>query len=265
MSDNLTPVEEWASLSREEKIARINALLEEQQKENDKNIPREFVYTDDDSEVKLRRVEITTSSMVRNYGLAARMDDEAVQNNFICMHCASPFIQVRQSTGRLLITHPVPDDWPHKPGNECEVMPWWTAQEAMIEIGKMVRYVHTKPVIMSESVEPDYTDHHPDEHLTHVLQPLLTPHLEALASVIHLTEALGPMQQWSFMIADDCGFEGEIVVRVKTMGECTLGRGSGSPSSPESADSSTPKGDGVIPFGDADVVPTAGTSEQTSE
>lgn len=144
-----------------------------------------------------------------------------------CMHCGRSLTTTTYQ-GVMTITHPVwndPHTGDHNPSNQLMLVPadYDSPQEMGLAIGKWIRYIHPPdqpPLQIFAPSEPAYTDAKPDPHLLETLKPLLGPHLEAIGVVLHITEIIGPMQQWTVTSEEDCGFEVEMTFRVTKTGGC---------------------------------------------
>jgi hypothetical protein len=163
--------------------------------------------------------------------------DEQVHSNLICMHCAQPLEQQRV-LDVLEVSHPpIVDNAVTENPWTCYITPGLTAQEALVEIGKMVRLVHefdtpeghtTITPNMSDMPgnmralpgpkSPSYTDIHPTNHQSWALRQILAPHIESIGALLHLIPILQEMQQWTFSVSDDCGLDASIILRVTQRG-----------------------------------------------
>jgi hypothetical protein len=163
--------------------------------------------------------------------------DDKVQSNLVCMHCAQPLEQER--VGAILeVSHPpIIDNAVTENPWVCYITPGLTAQEALIEIGKMVRLVHEFDDSKGHTTitpnmfdmpgnmwalpgpkSPSYTDIHPTNHQSWALRQILAPHIEAIGTLLHLIPILQEMQQWTFSVSDDCGLDASIVLRLTKKG-----------------------------------------------
>jgi hypothetical protein len=49
---------------------------------------------------------------------------------------------------------------------------------------------------------------------------LIDDHVERLAALLHYTDAVPAGRQWTVPISLDCGFDGDLVIRVRDAGGC---------------------------------------------
>jgi hypothetical protein len=64
---------------------------------------------------------------------------------------------------------------------------------------------------------------------------LIDDHVERLAALLHYTDAVPAGRQWTVPIGLDCGFDGDLVIRIRDAGDCeraasaslAVGRGGG--------------------------------------
>jgi hypothetical protein len=52
------------------------------------------------------------------------------------------------------------------------------------------------------------------------IHALLSEHISRIASLIHYTGVVPPGRQWAIPMGLDCGFDGELVIRVRNPGTC---------------------------------------------
>lgn len=52
------------------------------------------------------------------------------------------------------------------------------------------------------------------------IRALLADHIERIASLIHYADAVPAGRQWAIPLSLSCGFDGELVIRVRSMGSC---------------------------------------------
>lgn len=217
---------------------------------------------------------ITVYELERLRAERDRAASATTTSEVMCMYCGERLLQRLDSLGKYLdICHPV-EGVPHfhtSYRNTVRVFSGANPADMMKSIGSMVRFVHrfeltderivhvdrktNRQVMITAPPPPTHQETHPDEHMARVLRPLLTPHLEAIASAMHITEALGPMQQLTFSVDDDeCSFSGRIIVQVDNIGDCleehraaqelrSRSRGQSSEGDPKSDDNATRESD----------------------
>lgn len=72
-------------------------------------------------------------------------------------------------------------------------------------------------------VPPDFdeVDHGADgAHDLHAVRELIHDHVTALVALVHHTDVVPAGRQWTIPVGADCGFDGELVIRVHLEGCC---------------------------------------------
>jgi hypothetical protein len=52
------------------------------------------------------------------------------------------------------------------------------------------------------------------------LGPLVGGEIDRLLSLVHYTDVVAEGEQWTIPFTLDCGFDGELVIRVRSAGDC---------------------------------------------
>lgn len=68
---------------------------------------------------------------------------------------------------------------------------------------------------------PEVDHRGPSSAELHAVRELLSVQIERMVSLIHYTDAVPSGRQWTIPVGLDCGFDGELVVRVANPGTCT--------------------------------------------
>lgn len=136
-----------------------------------------------------------------------------------CLHCGDGIGEYTNIDGGYLVHPPIDGDKPH---NLYVTPKDVTAGPAFMSkmLGMWIRAIHKldKPVIQSfEPPSPQFTEAHVDPHMQKIFHEIVQQPITQLAGAIHIIELLGPMKQTTFRVYDSCGFEGEIVLRVKNI------------------------------------------------
>jgi hypothetical protein len=65
--------------------------------------------------------------------------------------------------------------------------------------------------------EVDHSDRHSDLHAVRVL---IRDAIERVISLVHYSDVVPAGRQWTIPIGLDCGFDGELAIRVRSAGSC---------------------------------------------
>lgn len=157
-----------------------------------------------------------------------RLTSSAAKSDVMCMHCGTPLEQKMLEQRILKVTHPAVHEGVDS--KFCALDPLATPALQLKAIGNMVELYHLQISLQTDTVIPnvpklpsgplEHTEYTPTEHMLNALQPMLGPHLQAIASLFHIAEILRDGEQWTFNISEDCGYAGQIIVRIDTMGGC---------------------------------------------
>jgi len=67
---------------------------------------------------------------------------------------------------------------------------------------------------------PEVDHHGPSSQRLHAVREAIAPLLTLLSDMLHDHEVVQPGQQWTIPLQMSCGFKGDIVLRVRQLGDC---------------------------------------------
>lgn len=169
------------------------------------------------------------------------------ETEVVCLQCGEQMGSMNtDAQGTITLTHPALETDESSEPYKLEVSPLLahcSPQDMAMTIGSWIRTIHRdkgltiiNPLSWDNAV---VNAHHvgvvvpppeklrktePTNHMRNLLHPLLAPHLEAIANILHITEGLGPMSSWTLDMEPDqlCGFVAQFEIRVLSTGSCFI-------------------------------------------